>query len=157
MVKRDKWVSFDNEQSVKLKADLAWDQRLAGVMVWSIETDDFQGLLLVCSLFSIASVIDWSQMSVTRDMTHVSCDCRRVRGRQVPAAARSEHCAGGEDGRRGGRGGGDGALRGRGLHGAARHQAAARDEEAVGAAGEPRPRPRQLELGCCPGVTFRVG
>ena len=67
MVKRDKWVSFDNEQSVKLKADLAWDQRLAGVMVWSIETDDFQGLLLVCSLFSIASVIDWSQMPVTRD------------------------------------------------------------------------------------------
>ena len=47
MVKRDKWVSFDNEQSVKLKADLAWDQRLAGVMVWSIETDDFQGLLCV--------------------------------------------------------------------------------------------------------------
>ena len=29
MVQRDKWVSFDNEQSVKLKADLAWDQRLA--------------------------------------------------------------------------------------------------------------------------------
>ena len=47
MVKRDKWVSFDNEQSVKLKADLAWDQGLAGVMVWSIETDDFQGLLCV--------------------------------------------------------------------------------------------------------------
>ena len=74
MVKRDKWVSFDNEQSVKLKADLAWDQRLAGVMVWSIETDDFQGLLLVCSLFSIASVIDWSQKSVTRDTRHVTRD-----------------------------------------------------------------------------------
>ena len=67
MVNKVKWVSYDNERSVKLKADFAFDMKLGGVMVWSIETDDFQGLLLVCSLFSIASVIDWSQMSVTRD------------------------------------------------------------------------------------------
>ena len=43
MVNNNKWVSFDNEKSVKMKADLAWDKQLAGVMVWSIETDDFQG------------------------------------------------------------------------------------------------------------------
>ena len=56
MVNKVKWVSYDNERSVKLKADFAFDMKLGGVMVWSIETDDFQGLLLVCSLFSIASV-----------------------------------------------------------------------------------------------------
>ena len=43
MVNNNKWVSFDNEKSIKMKADLAWDKKLAGVMVWSIETDDFQG------------------------------------------------------------------------------------------------------------------
>lgn len=43
MVNSNKWVSYDNEKSVKMKADLAWDKQLAGVMVWSIETDDFHG------------------------------------------------------------------------------------------------------------------
>jgi len=43
MVNQNKWVSFDNARSVGLKADLAWDTGLAGVMVWSIETDDFKG------------------------------------------------------------------------------------------------------------------
>ena len=47
MVNKQKWVSYDNERSVKMKADLAWDKNLAGVMVWSIETDDFNGRLLV--------------------------------------------------------------------------------------------------------------
>lgn len=46
MVNGNKWVSFDNELSVGLKADLAWDRDLAGVMVWSIETDDFNGSYL---------------------------------------------------------------------------------------------------------------
>ena len=43
MVDGVKWISFDNERSVKLKAKLALDLNLAGVMVWSIETDDFNG------------------------------------------------------------------------------------------------------------------
>ena len=43
MVNKVKWVSYDNERSVKLKADFAFDMKLGGVMVWSIETDDFQG------------------------------------------------------------------------------------------------------------------
>ena len=47
MVNKQKWVSYDNERSVKLKADLAWDKNLAGVMVWSIETDDFNGRLVI--------------------------------------------------------------------------------------------------------------
>ena len=43
MVNMIKWVSYDNERSVKLKADFAYDMKLGGVMVWSIETDDFHG------------------------------------------------------------------------------------------------------------------
>ena len=43
MVNKEKWVSYDNEKSVMMKADLAWKKKLGGVMVWSIETDDFNG------------------------------------------------------------------------------------------------------------------
>lgn len=43
MFKGDRWVSYDNEKSVRLKANFAYDQGLGGVMVWSIETDDFKG------------------------------------------------------------------------------------------------------------------
>lgn len=43
MFKGDRWVSYDNERSVRLKANFAFDQKLGGVMVWSIETDDFKG------------------------------------------------------------------------------------------------------------------
>ena len=50
MVNNNKWVSFDNEKSVKMKADLAWDKKLAGVMVWSIETDDFHGKIELLNL-----------------------------------------------------------------------------------------------------------
>jgi len=44
MFKGDRWVSYDNERSVRLKANFAFEQKLGGVMVWSIETDDFKGL-----------------------------------------------------------------------------------------------------------------
>ena len=44
MFNQNKWVSYDNEESVRLKADFAWEKQLGGVMVWSIETDDFKGL-----------------------------------------------------------------------------------------------------------------
>jgi len=44
MFKGDRWVSYDNERSVILKANYAFEQKLGGVMVWSIETDDFKGL-----------------------------------------------------------------------------------------------------------------
>ena len=44
MFNQAKWVSYDNEESVRLKADFAWEKSLGGVMVWSIETDDFKGL-----------------------------------------------------------------------------------------------------------------
>ena len=42
MFNEDKWVSYDNERSIRLKADFAWEKKLGGVMVWSIETDDFK-------------------------------------------------------------------------------------------------------------------
>eukprot|EP00092_Neocalanus_flemingeri_P004218 GFUD01004538.1.p1 GENE.GFUD01004538.1~~GFUD01004538.1.p1 ORF type:complete len:571 (-),score=105.37 GFUD01004538.1:263-1822(-) len=44
MFKGDRWVSYDNERSVRLKANFAFEKKLGGVMVWSIETDDFKGL-----------------------------------------------------------------------------------------------------------------
>jgi len=43
MYKGDRWVSYDNEKSLRLKANFAYDLGLAGVMTWSIDTDDFRG------------------------------------------------------------------------------------------------------------------
>jgi len=40
----DRWISFDNEKSIAIKSDYAFDQGLAGVMTWSIDTDDFMGM-----------------------------------------------------------------------------------------------------------------
>ena len=45
-VRGDRWVSYDDEHSVRLKAEFAFDKKLGGVMVWSVETDDFK----VCGL-----------------------------------------------------------------------------------------------------------
>lgn len=44
LVKGNQWVGYDNEASVKLKAQLAVDLGLGGCMVWSLETDDFNGV-----------------------------------------------------------------------------------------------------------------
>ncbi|CAD6997733.1 unnamed protein product [Ceratitis capitata] len=38
------WVSFDNPRSIGLKAQYAKDNNLGGVMVWSLESDDFRGI-----------------------------------------------------------------------------------------------------------------
>ena len=43
MYKGVKWISYDNEQSIAEKSHFAHEQGLAGVMVWSIDTDDFRG------------------------------------------------------------------------------------------------------------------
>ena len=40
----DSWLSYDNERSIALKSQFAYDQGLAGVMTWSIDTDDFLGM-----------------------------------------------------------------------------------------------------------------
>ncbi|KAK8378535.1 hypothetical protein O3P69_011199 [Scylla paramamosain] len=37
------WCSYDDQDSVKTKANYAKEHGLAGMMVWSIETDDFKG------------------------------------------------------------------------------------------------------------------
>ncbi|CAB4059746.1 E3.2.1.14 [Lepeophtheirus salmonis] len=37
------WVSYDDEKSLRVKAEYAHDNNLAGVMTWSIDTDDFRG------------------------------------------------------------------------------------------------------------------
>ncbi len=44
MYKHTKWVSYDNEESIRLKSKFAYDHGLAGVMTWSIDTDDFRGV-----------------------------------------------------------------------------------------------------------------
>nr|QIJ96699.1 chitinase 2b [Glyphodes pyloalis] len=38
------WVSYDNPSSLVIKTEYAMSLNLGGVMVWSIETDDFNGL-----------------------------------------------------------------------------------------------------------------
>ena len=37
----DSWLSYDNERYIALKSQFAYDQGLAGVMTWSIDTNDF--------------------------------------------------------------------------------------------------------------------
>lgn len=39
----NQWVGFDNPRSIQDKVVFSVDKKLAGVMVWSIETDDFRG------------------------------------------------------------------------------------------------------------------
>lgn len=41
--KGDVWVGYDNVESIKIKVDYAKKMNLGGLMVWSIETDDFHG------------------------------------------------------------------------------------------------------------------
>lgn len=44
MFRGDSWMSYDNERSVAMKAEFAYDAGMAGVMTWSIDTDDFEGV-----------------------------------------------------------------------------------------------------------------
>lgn len=41
--KGNQWVGYDNERSIEEKVSYAKNKKLGGVMVWSIETDDFRG------------------------------------------------------------------------------------------------------------------
>ena len=41
--KGDQWFSYDDEKSFEMKANYILDHDLGGAMVWSIDTDDFQG------------------------------------------------------------------------------------------------------------------
>jgi chitinase len=43
MFKGLKWVAYDNQESIRIKTNFAYQQGLAGVMTWSIDTDDFAG------------------------------------------------------------------------------------------------------------------
>ncbi|XP_046404203.1 chitinase-3-like protein 1 [Ischnura elegans] len=42
-VKGNQWASYDNLESIKIKAEYALKEQLGGVMLWSLETDDFHG------------------------------------------------------------------------------------------------------------------
>ncbi|XP_076283245.1 endochitinase-like [Lasioglossum baleicum] len=41
--KGKQWVSYDDPSSVRLKAEYAKSHNLGGVMIWSVDTDDFHG------------------------------------------------------------------------------------------------------------------
>lgn len=43
MFREEHWIGYDDERSIRRKTEFAYDQRLAGVMIWSIDTDDFTG------------------------------------------------------------------------------------------------------------------
>lgn len=38
------WISYDDANSLRIKVEYSKKYKLAGVMVWSIDTDDFSGL-----------------------------------------------------------------------------------------------------------------
>ena len=42
-INQDKVVVYDNAQSLMNKAEYVMKKKLAGVMIWSIDTDDFRG------------------------------------------------------------------------------------------------------------------
>lgn len=44
MVKGNQWISYDDVQSVKDKAEFVKNKQLAGAMVWAIDNDDFKGV-----------------------------------------------------------------------------------------------------------------
>nr|CAH7760476.1 unnamed protein product [Callosobruchus chinensis] len=44
MYKGNQWIGFDDTRSIAKKVDYAKSERLGGVMVWSLESDDFRGL-----------------------------------------------------------------------------------------------------------------
>jgi len=43
MCKDNQWIGYDNPASIAIKTKYAMDMGLGGVMVWSLETDDFKG------------------------------------------------------------------------------------------------------------------
>ena len=43
ILRGDQWLSNDDETSISLKSQFALEKGLAGVMVWSIDIDDFSG------------------------------------------------------------------------------------------------------------------
>ncbi|TMW44285.1 hypothetical protein DOY81_010632 [Sarcophaga bullata] len=44
----NQWIGYENERSVALKVDYVRKNNLGGVMVWTVEMDDYRG---VCSVF----------------------------------------------------------------------------------------------------------
>lgn len=61
----DQWISYDDVESIKVKTEYAITRNLGGVMVWSIETDDFRG---ICNLgrFPLLSTVNtvWNSGSI---------------------------------------------------------------------------------------------
>lgn len=42
-VRADQWIGYDDKETVKGRTEYAEKRNLAGVMFWSIDTDDFKG------------------------------------------------------------------------------------------------------------------
>lgn len=59
------WVSFDDEETFKIKGDLARSQCIKNVMVWAVSNDDLQGM----STRALTKVIGREVMSTPNIMT----------------------------------------------------------------------------------------
>lgn len=68
----DQWVSFDDEETFKLKADFAKSQCLGGVLVWSVDYDDSNNTLsqgLAAALGNEINVDTTTGLALTLDET----------------------------------------------------------------------------------------
>ena len=43
MYRGSKWIAYDDQTSVKVKTEFAFENKLAGIMMFSIDLDDFKG------------------------------------------------------------------------------------------------------------------
>ncbi|KAG8236246.1 hypothetical protein J437_LFUL010999 [Ladona fulva] len=74
--KKDKWITYDNERSIREKVKFAMEKELGGIMVWAIDTDDFHG---DCSeggfkKFPLLNTINQAIIQVIEDQENVIPD-----------------------------------------------------------------------------------
>ena len=71
-------MSYDDEHSVRLKAEFAFDMKLGGVMVWSVETDDFKvNFIIIICIICICVIIprDNFNIRIVRSCS-IKCDSK---------------------------------------------------------------------------------
>lgn len=57
-VNNNQWISYDNETSISLKVDYVKRENLAGIMLWTIEMDDFRGVCEEGKRYPLLSLIN---------------------------------------------------------------------------------------------------